>query len=255
MLRYPGGKTRAIKYLDAIMVEEGIEMPNNIVHSVFYGGGSFELFLRDKYECKINANDAFKPLISFWESLQKEPRRLRKLLESMKPLYKETFLRVQQGLMMAPNKLRQGAYFFALNRSSFSGAVLCGGFSPQAENKRFTQSSINRITQFDSSNITYHNLDFVDFINSVPEGEFMFLDPPYYIKSKLYGNKGDLHRDFDHKKLAKMLNARTNWMLCYNNCDEILSLYLDPNIIGYEAAWAYGMNKSKKSSEIVLIKK
>lgn len=151
--------------------------------------------------------------------------------------------------------LKQAAQFYALNRSSFSGAILCGGYSKQAEDKRFTQSSIDRITSFDSSKITYTNLDFVDFIDTVPEGEFMFLDPPYMIQSNLYGNKGDLHKNFDHAKLAEVLNARSNWMLCYNNCDEILEMYMDPAITGYEANWAYGMNKSKKSSEVVLVKK
>ena len=254
MLRYPGGKTRAIKYLDEILDEENVMFPENTVHSVFYGGGSFELFLRDKYNCKINANDKFKPLVSFWTALQDSPDTLKREVQRCKPLSKDAFTSLQRNIMQEVDYIKQGAYFYALNRSSFSGSVLCGGYSSQAENKRFTQSSIERITQFDSSNITYSNLDFVEFINSVPEGEFMFLDPPYYIKYNLYGVKGNLHKEFDHEALAELLNRRSNWMLCYNNCDEILNLYLDTDIIGYEASWAYGMNKSKKSSEVVLVK-
>ncbi len=255
MLRYPGGKTRAINTLEQIFTEEKITVPNNKVNSVFYGGGSFEIHLRDKYGYTINANDGFKPLISFWSTLQKAPRKLKTAVQQLKPMSKDEFTELQGSIMDEKSVLQQAAQFYALNRSSFSGAILCGGFSKQAEDKRFTQSSIDRITAFDSSNINYTNLDFVDFINSVPEGEFMFLDPPYLIQSNLYGNKGDMHKEFDHAKLAKMLNERTNWMLCYNNCDEILEMYLDPNIIGYEASWSYGMNKSKKSSEIVLVKK
>jgi len=254
MLRYPGGKTRAITSLDKIFQEEKFEVPNNKVHSVFFGGGSYELFLRDNYAYDIVANDAFKPLISFWKTLQKTPRRLKQEVRLLKPLSKEDFTDLQNSIMEEKSVIKQAAQFYALNRSSFSGAILCGGYSNQAENKRFTQSSIERITSFDSSKITYSNMDFVDFINSVPEGEFMFLDPPYLIESKIYGNKGDLHKEFDHKKLAEMLNVRTNWMLCYNNCDTILDMYSDDNIIGYEASWAYGMNKSKQSSEIVLVK-
>ncbi len=255
MLRYPGGKTRAVKCLDQIFTEEKITVVNNKVHSVFYGGGSYELFLRDNYGYEINANDGFKPVISFWSTLQKTPNRLKQEVQALKPLSKEEFTELQNTIMEEKSTLKQAAQFYALNRSSFSGAILCGGYSKQAEEKRFTQSSIDRISSFDSSKITYSNLDFVDFINSVPEGEFMFLDPPYLIQSNLYGNKGDLHKEFDHAKLAELLNNRSNWMLCYNNCDEILEMYLDPNIVGYEANWAYGMNKSKKSSEIVLVKK
>lgn len=254
MLRYPGGKTRAITSLDRIFQEEKLVVPNNKVYSVFYGGGSFELYLRDTYNYEIVANDGFKPLVSFWTTLQKTPIRLKQEVQNLKPLSKEEFQSLQSTIMEEKSTLKQAAQFYALNRSSFSGSILCGGFSRQAEEKRFTQSSIDRIAAFDSANITYSNLDFVDFINSVPEGEFMFLDPPYMIESKLYGNKGDLHKEFDHKKLAEILNARSNWMLCYNNCDEVLDLYADPNVIGYEASWAYGMNKSKQSSEVVLVK-
>ena len=38
----------------------------------------------------------------------------------------------------------------------------------------------------------------------------MFLDPPYYLenKSKLYGNNGDLHQDFNHDLLFDLLNTK-----------------------------------------------
>jgi hypothetical protein len=39
--------------------------------------------------------------------------------------------------------------------------------------------------------------------------------------------------------------------MTYNNCDYIKKLYKNFKII--ETAWSYGMNKSKKSSEIVII--
>ena len=29
---------------------------------------------------------------------------------------------------------------------------------------------------------------------------FVYLDPPYDIKSNLYGKKGNMHRGFDHDK-------------------------------------------------------
>ena len=57
-LRYPGGKTRAIKILDTYIL-------NNIgeLYSPFFGGGSFELFVQNKYNIPIFANDKFEPLI------------------------------------------------------------------------------------------------------------------------------------------------------------------------------------------------
>ena len=81
----------------------------------------------------------------------------------------------------------------------------------------------------------------------------LFLDPPYYLenKSKLYGNNGDMHENFDHKKLYNSIYNRKNWIMTYNNCTYIKDLYKDFKIV--ETNWSYGMNKDKKSSEIVII--
>ncbi len=62
-LRYPGGKTRACDILDEIINEKGFD--KSVVISPFFGGGSFEFFLRTKYDSKLIVNDKFKPLISF----------------------------------------------------------------------------------------------------------------------------------------------------------------------------------------------
>jgi len=83
----------------------------------------------------------------------------------------------------------------------------------------------------------------------------LFLDPPYYLEkgSKLYGSKGDLHETFDHDKLFKVLENKKNWMMTYNNCEYIRELYNKFLILDVE--WSYGMNKTKESSEIVIISK
>jgi len=62
-LRYPGGKTRACDILDEIINEKGFD--KSVVISPFFGGGSFEFFLRTKYDSKLIVNDKFKPPISF----------------------------------------------------------------------------------------------------------------------------------------------------------------------------------------------
>lgn len=83
----------------------------------------------------------------------------------------------------------------------------------------------------------------------------MFLDPPYYLenKSKLYGNNGDLHQDFNHELLFDLLNTKKNWIITYNNCEYIRNLYKDFIII--DVNWSYSMNTSKSSSEIIIISK
>ena len=84
------------------------------------------------------------------------------------------------------------------------------------------------------------------------QNNIIFLDPPYYLKnkSKLYGNNGDMHETFDHEKLFEIISKRKNWIMTYNNCDYIKNLYKKFKII--ETSWTYGMNKTKKSSEILI---
>jgi DNA adenine methylase len=80
-----------------------------------------------------------------------------------------------------------------------------------------------------------------------------YLDPPYFLegaRSSLYGDEGDMHEYFPHLALFSTLRERENWILSYNDCAEIRQLYRDYLI--HEVSWAYGMNKSKKSSEIII---
>lgn len=48
-----------------------------------------------------------------------------------------------------------------------------------------------------------------------------------------------------------MLKSKNNWILTYNNCKFIKDLYKDYKIID-DIHWNYGMNKSKKSNEIII---
>ena len=143
-----------------------------------------------------------------------------------------------------------------INRCSFSGSTFSGGFSQESSIKRFTKSSIEKIKKLDLSNIQFYNEDFEKFINdNSTDKSLIFLDPPYYLekKSKLYGNNGDLHENFNHEKLFEVIKKYDNWLLTYNNCDYIKELYKNYKII--EVSWSYSMNKTKQSSEIIILSK
>ena len=159
--------------------------------------------------------------------------------------------------MSCDDGLEQAAAYFSINRCSFSGATLSGGFSSQSMKSRFTESSIGRLEKLDTSKLSMEKLDGVEFIekywNEDDDTLFFFVDPPYYLNkgSNLYGNNGDMHKDFDHNKLFDTLKYKNRWMLTYNDCEYIRNLYKEFKII--DASWAYGMNKTKKSSEIIIL--
>jgi DNA adenine methylase len=254
-LRYPGGKTRACKKLDVILQENyDINKFDNLV-SPFFGGGSFEFYIQNNYKLNIIANDKFKPLYNFWKMCKTDKEKLcDELLKKINLVDKEEFINLRSKIMNEENKLNQSIMYFIINRCSFSGATLSGGFSLEASKKRFTESSIKKIKNLNLTKFDIYNLDFEDFINMRQDmQDLIFLDPPYYLEkaSTLYGNNGDMHDTFDHDKLYKCVSTKKNWLMTYNNCEYIRNLYKNFKII--ETNWSYGMNKSKKSSEIVII--
>ncbi len=255
-LRYPGGKTRACKILDKIFNEYFNNNEFEYVLSPFFGGGSFEFYLQNKYNFKLIVNDKFTPLYNFWKQIKLDKEILYTELNKIENVSKDLFIEYRKTIMnLNDNILQQSIQFFVINRCSFSGSTLSGGFSKESSNKRFTKSSIDKIKKLDLTNVELYNEDFEDFINNNIHynNTLLFLDPPYYLekKSKLYGDNGNMHNDFNHIQLFNVVNTKNNWILTYNNCNFIRNLYKDYLIL--DAEWSYSMNKTKKSSEIIII--
>lgn len=193
-LRYPGGKTRACKYLDEVLITNfDINKFDNII-SPFFGGGSFEFYVQNKYKLKIISNDKFTPLYNFWIVCKNNKSKLcNKLYKKIDKIDKDKFTKFREKIIDEEDNLKQAYMYFIINRCSFSGATLSGGFSLEASKKRFTKSSVDRISNLNLTNFSINNDDFEEFINNnIDDKSLMFLDPPYYLgnKSKLYGNKG-----------------------------------------------------------------
>ena len=243
-LRYPGGKTRAIDYITSFFPKDIKQLI-----SPFLGGGSIELTTAAN-NITVYAYDAFSPLVEFWQCLLEQPHNLANEVEKYFPLPKEDFYTLQQTQTAFTTKLQRAAVYYVLNRSSFSGSTLSGGMSP--EHPRFTQTAIQRLRDFHNPNIIVKQADFKISLEE-HASVFAYLDPPYLIKSKLYGKNGNAHKNFDHEGLAALLRKRDGWILSYNDCDEIRSLYegfylLVPN-------WKYGMSNDKASKEVLIFSK
>lgn len=241
LLRYPGGKTRAIKVLDKYIPDDAKD-----ICSPFFGGGSFEFHLISK-GCNVVAGDIYKPLVSFWNKMMERPDLVADLVQSKFPLEKQDFYQMQKDLAGEKNEMLQAVYFYVLNRASYSGTTSSGGMSPG--HPRFTQSQIDKLRNWYCDDLSIEQISFEDIIAQNKE-RFFYLDPPYYIANFLYGNKGNTHKGFDHTLLRDCLLTIDNWVLSYNDCEEVRELYKDFTI--HKADWSYGMNSSKKSSEIII---
>jgi DNA adenine methylase len=249
-LRYPGGKSRAVKHILPLF-PAGVSK----VVSPFMGGGSVEINLANQ-GINVFAYDKFSPLIFCWQLINYAPVEFASVIKKNYPLTKASFYREQKrycSLLEADNfmevRLELALWFFILNRSSFNGTTLSGGCSNPS--KRFTQSSIDRVRNWQKlDNLKVGYADFKESLNAHRDA-FIFADPPYLIKSNLYGINGSHHKNFDHQGLFDLLNKRDGWILCYNDCSTIRELYKGFKTV--EPEWSYGMGKNKKSRELLIL--
>lgn len=254
LLRYPGGKSRAVKIILPLI-------PNKTSHliSPFMGGGSIEhAWSKDNVNRQVSACDRFKPLAIFWQQVKKNPKDLAEAVRSYFPLKKDHFYTLQQTHLSERDHLEIAAQFYVLNRSSFSGSSLSGGMSPG--HARFTESSIIRLRDFRMPNFDVEYADMFNWLpakmeNLSPSNTFIYLDPPYFLaNSNLYGHKGNMHRNFDHVRLAHLLSELDQrgfqWLLSYNDSSDLRNLY--SKFFIQSVSWTYGMNKSKNSSEVLI---
>ncbi|MGX3044197.1 DNA adenine methylase [Helicobacter sp. T3_23-1056] len=248
-LRYPGGKSRAIKFLSKFLPKDIDEF-----REPFFGGSSFSLYLAQnpRYkQTKIYANDINSELFCFWQSLQTRPNELingilelKNRFQNGRDLYRFILSRRESPL----DTLTRGIDFFILNRITFSGVVDSGGYSQKAFESRFTPSSVERLgtTQGILGNFCFSNSDYAGFLQGKPSDNksvFVFLDPPYFSasKSKLYGKKGILHTAFNHNELCQNLKStKHKFLLTYDNSAFIRELYGDFCLVEWDLQ--YGMN-------------
>lgn len=249
-LRYPGGKTRAITILERYV--NTYYPDRRDVLSPFFGGGSFELHMRAN-GCRVRGNDLFHPLYTFWSVLQSRCDDLITAIRAKMPVTKESFLAMRSTILTTTDEVEKAAMYFCINRSSFSGATLCGGFSQQAATGRLTDSSLATLKRCNVADVSFTNMDCCTFLQANPQttSTLVFADPPYYINSYIYGKDGDMHESFNHAAFATALRARSDWILTYNDCPYIRSLYEGCRI--FKESWSYGMNASKESSEIIIL--
>lgn len=251
-LRYPGGKSRAINILKEHVHQYYPD--RRICISPFLGGGSFELSMMS--ECDhVYANDKFFPLYTFWNEWKTNSVNLVDAVQQLHPVTKEQFHYYRNSIDTVPTTLLKAAYYYVINRCSFSGATFCGGFSQESAERRFNQSSIDRLKDVNLTKISFSCLDAVEFLHQHPETSetYVYADPPYYITNYVYGRDGDLHEQFDHKAFAEYIQTRSDYLISYNDCEYIRDLYKNSTILSVQ--WSYGMNKTKKSNEILIVPK
>ncbi len=248
-LRYPGGKNRAIKFIDPLIPEfKEFREP-------FIGGGSVFFHIKQKFPDKTFwINDLYYKLFEFWTQSQSNLEQVVAQVQAWKVEYKDGKIlhRFILDNFSEFTELEIASAFFVLNRLTFSGTSESGGYSKQAFEHRFTPSSIDRLSLIDKvlTDTKITNLDFQEVVEAPGEDVFIFLDPPYHsaTKSALYGKNGNMHKGFEHERFAEVMkNCDHKWLITYDNCEYIRDLFSFANVFTWE--FTYGMKNVKKDAD------
>ena len=257
-LRYPGGKSRALKKILPLI-------PTNIseFREPFVGGGSVFFAIRAIFQSHIKTywiNDLNYDLICFWKQVRdsvtdlvEELIKTHTITTDGRALFKELtkkkdMLNQDQDML---SEFERAVRFFVLNRITFSGVVDSGGYSQEAYEKRFTPSSIERVEMISPylSGVKITNADYTEALFKKGDDVFIFLDPPYWkaTESKLYGTRGTLHTSFDHGQFAEnMKKCSHKWLITYDDSPMIRELFDFADVT--EWTLQYGMNNILKET-------
>ena len=207
-LRYPGGKSRAINKISPFFPKEFKEY-----REPFIGGGSVALYVTmTRPDVEVWVNDLYEPLYNFWCELRDNGRKMRDELIQLKNRHcepvsaKKLFLEAKEYLSHETRRtepFHRAVSFWVVNKCSFSGLTESSSFSSAASENNFTVRGIDRLPDYSLiikdwkiTNLSYEQLLCDN------KSVFTYLDPPYDIRSDLYGRKGNMHNGFDHDRFA-----------------------------------------------------
>jgi len=238
-LRYPGGKSKAIKTLSQWYPQVISEY-----REPFLGGGSIAIDVtKSNPDIPVWVNDLYVPLYNFWVQLRDRGQDLsenvreqkEKMLESGTQEEKDKFAKELFNKYSAEidtyDGFQKAVAFFIMNKCSYSGLTENSTFSQTAANSNFSLVGADKLAQFSDliKNWKITNIDYSEVMNSDgPENTFVFLDPPYDIKDFLYGKNREMHKSFDHEQFAQnVYKCPHKFMITYNVNDRLLELYKD----------------------------
>lgn len=247
-LRYPGGKSRAAKKICQMIP------PFREFREPFVGGGSIFIRLKQNFpQAEFWINDKYDELANFWHQSQTNSEDVIEQIWKWKGEFSDgkkllKFLRANKETFTL---IEKAAMFFVFNRITFSGTTEAGGYSNQAFEKRFTDSSIERLAKIPNilTNVKITNLDYDEIISTKGKDVFLYLDPPYFsaTSSALYGKNGTLHKTFDHELFAEtMKKCPHKWLLTYDDSPFIRHLFSYAQISSWDLM--YGMRNQTLTS-------
>lgn len=260
-LRYPGGKGDIANYIKLLVHINGLR--DGDYFEPYAGGAGVALgLLFGEHVRHIHINDVDKAIYAFWKSVLDHTDELCRLIQDTSVTIEEWHTQKAVQTQQADVSLLElGFSTFFLNRCNRSGIISGGVIGGKAQSgdwkidARFNkQDLIARIQQIANrrSRIFLYNKDAIELLRTLapelPSKSLIYLDPPYYRKGKeLYTN---FYTPDDHADVAHEVKLLSNaWIVSYDNCPEIVSLYEGMKKIEYKLS--YSANGRYQGSEVM----
>ena len=236
-LRYPGGKSKAVKTLSQWYPKIISEY-----REPFIGGGSIAIDItKANPDIPIWINDLYVPLYNFWVQLRDNGDELSERVREEKQntldegdgdkvtaKAKELFNQYKEEIDKYTN-LEKAVAFFIINKCSYSGLTENSTFSPTASNSNFSLVGADKLKEFSKliKNWKITNINYSEVMGADGSDDtFVFLDPPYDIKDFLYGKNREMHKSFDHNLFAEnVYKCKHKFMITYNVNIRLMQLY------------------------------
>ncbi len=191
-----------------------------------FGGAGWVLLLKEKWAKLEVYNDLDSRLTNLFLQVKYHPEALKKEFEYLigsRDMFK--LMKANPGL----TEIQKAARFMYLISRSFGSK---GETFATAKTQGHAKLE-NKLNRFDAlstrlDGVIIENLSFEDLIKRYDTKEnFFYCDPPY-----MNGFKYDNAKDFDHRKLYKILTKiKGRFLLSYDDCPQAREMYKKYNII------------------------
>ncbi len=231
-IRYPGGKSRMLKYILPYLPAR--EQIRSKFIEPFAGGGALFFAINPR---KSVLSDINSELIDLYRGIQKDPYKIWNLYREF-PVTKEGYYQIRDIDLAQKDIPFRASRILYLNRTCFKGmwrhnSEGCFNVGYGGESRRWVISGNDLIdVSARLKKATLKCSDFEPVIDKAEPGDFLFLDPPYKP-----GNRDMYHAHYAHGtftysdqiRLAKALKRATSrgvqWAMTTSSHEDITSLY------------------------------
>ena len=245
ILRYPGSKAKLLPQIEGFLpdcLRGGLYPCTDGFTYVDAFAGSGASFLRFTQNASPNVtlwvNDIDYSIHALWKCVLNNPDKLCELVWNVVPSAELFYELKKKDGVDTGDILQDAVDKIALHRMSVSGfgAKAGGPIGGRRQLGEYTvgcrwrpasievaiRSAHELMKRFKYVSIT--NLHFSEVLNDCGIDHFLYLDPPYYVKGNDLYRNGMTHQE--HVALARSLvDTPANWVLSYDDCDEVRNLY------------------------------